>query len=350
MRASLGGRRGLAGRHPRACASRPPGRRRRMGRVCARACPRSLFRLFGFRRLADPERLVRSPPRGLLAVLSLGEETRGEGVDRAGHARVHVVLAGATEDVGGEDFPGRVVELDTRAPQDLEHVGVVVGARQGHAVLLQLLFVPGRGAGGGRGRRRERRGRLRRRIHAACGARGRSRPWSTGETEGRCIARGGHRERAARARVCRLGPAKKTHKIIKSFLVGTKNGYKESNPALLFLSSHVHRGVVERAAHRGFMMPAVYPDRLTTRAVPQPRAGVRRSSDQIRGINTEDAIPANKTRRQPLIAHTVTIIKLNLPHPPLVPLERPLQLEPVEVPQLHRLIGTRRGQQSAIRG
>ena len=250
---------------------------------------------------------------------------------------------------GANTSRGRVVELDTRAPQDLEHVGVVVGARQGHAVLLQLLFVPGRGAGGGRGRRRERRGRLRRRIHAACGARGRSRPWSTGETEGRCIARGGHRERAARARVCRLGPAKKTHKIIKSFLVGTKNGYKESNPALLFLSSHVHRGVVERAAHRGFMMPAVYPDRLTTRAVPQPRAGVRRSSDQIRGIDTEDAIPANKTRRQPLIAHTVTIIKLNLPHPPLVPLERPLQLEPVEVPQLHRLIGTRRGQQSAIR-
>ena len=152
---------------------------------------------------------------------------------------------------------------------------------------------------------------MRRRIHAACGARGRSRPWSTGETEGRCIARGGHRERAARARVCRLGPAKKTHKIIKSFLVGTKNGYKESNPALLFLSSHVHRGVVERAAHRGFMMPAIYPDRLTTRAVPQPRAGVRRSSDQIRGIDAENAIPANKTRRQPLIAHTR--IKINLP-------------------------------------
>jgi len=48
------------------------------------------------------------------------------------------------------------------------------------------------------------------------------------------------------------------------------------------------------------MMPAIYPDRLTTRAVPQPRAGVRRSSDQIRSINTENAIPANKTRRQPL--------------------------------------------------
>ena len=136
--------------------------------------------------------------------------------------------------------------------------------------------------------------------------------------------------------------------LIKSFLVGTKNGYGESNPALLFLSLHVHRGVVERAAHRGFMMPAIYPDRLTTRAVPQPRAGVRRSSDQIRSINTENAIPANKTRRQPLIAHTVTIIKLNLPHPPLVPLERPLQLEPVKIPQLHRLIGTRRGQQSAV--
>ena len=97
-------------------------------------------------------------------------------------------------------------------------------------------------------------------------------------------------------------------------------------------------------------MPAVYPDRLTTRAVPQPRAGVRRSGDQIRGIDAENAIPANKPRRQPRIAHTVTIIKLNLPHPPLVPFERPLQLEPVEVPQLHRLIGTRRGQQSAIRG
>ena len=106
----------------------------------------------------------------------------------------------------------------------------------------------------------------------------------------------------------------------------------------------LHCAVVESAADGRLVVSAVHPDSLPTGAVPQPRRGVagRRHLRRWNALTSRPADSASQSQGVQGRFSTCQVSSVHrehaVPHPALVALQNPLQLEPVQIPQLHRAI------------